>query len=346
MDFRRVYNYRIDWIISFVAVAHHGGFSAAAKVLYRSQPRVSSHVADLEQELGMRLLDRSVHPARLTPEGRALLPHAEEILQRLNVLADLAEGGGGAVRGEVLFGLYPSAAAYLFPLAVQSLRRTHPHVRLVLREGPSVQLSSALAGGDVDLAVRPVLPLVNDDRITSTVLWREPLVAVFRVDHPMAAASPLRLHQVASLPLVTIGEARDGHARQFETNLAFANAGLTPTIAAQTNQPQTLVSLVRHGIGVGVTNSLAMTTSNTEGVALVPLVDADCERVVALWWRADQVRSLAVDAVIDVVRSLPPPTWPWSAEPAARAPARPHPAAPGHRTAARPPAPPGRPAGQ
>lgn len=86
MDFGRIYNYRIDCIISFVAVAHHGGFSAAAKALYRSQPRVSSHVADLEQELGTLLLDRSGHPARLTPEGRALLPHAEEILWSLAVL--------------------------------------------------------------------------------------------------------------------------------------------------------------------------------------------------------------------------------------------------------------------
>ena len=112
--------------------------------------------------------------------------------------------------------------------------------------------------GYVDLAIRPVLPLVNDDRVASSVLWKEPLVAVFRRDHPLAHASSLRLHQVASLSLVTIGESRDGHARQFETNLAFANAGLSPTIAVQTNQPQTLVSLVRHGLGVGVTNGLAI----------------------------------------------------------------------------------------
>jgi DNA-binding transcriptional LysR family regulator len=340
MDFRRVNKYRLDWIISFVAVAHHGGFSAAAKALYRSQPRVSSHVADLEQELGAKLLDRSVHPARLTPEGRALLPHAEEILQRLNVLADLADRGGGAVRGDVLLGVYPSAAAYLFPPAFLTVQRTHPHVRLVLREGPSVALSSALANGDIDLAIRPVLPLVNDDHVTSTVLWREPLVAVFRRDHPLAPASCLRLHQVATLPLVTIGESRDGYARQFETNFAFANAGLTPTIALQTNQPQTLVSLVRHGLGVGVTNSLAMTTANIDGVALVPLVDAHCERVVALWWRTDQVRSLAVEAVRDVICTLAAPRWPWSGDPDATGAARDsgHPSAGPRRKLTHPPA--------
>jgi DNA-binding transcriptional LysR family regulator len=310
MDFLGVYHYRIDWIVSFVAVAHHGGFSAAAKALYRSQPRVSSHIADLEQELGVKLLDRSVHPAVLTPEGRALLPHAEEILHRLNVLADLT---GGAIRGEVRLGAYPSAAAYLYPLAARALQRAHPQVRLVLREGPSVALSGAVADGDVDLAIRPVLPLINDDRMVSTVLWREPLVAVFRADDPLARARAVRLGQIASLPLVTIGESDDAHARQYETNFAFAHAGLTPTIAAQTNQPQTLVSLVRHGMGTGVTNSLAMTTANVQGVALVPLADAYCERVVALWWRDDHVSSPATAAVRDVIATLPAPAWPWDA---------------------------------
>ena len=309
MEFRGLNHYRIDWLVSFVAVAHHGGFSTAAKVLFRSQPRVSSHVADLEQELGVRLLDRSVHPAMLTPEGRALLPYAEEILERLSILAELT---GGALRGEVRLGVYPSAAAYLFPLAARRMQQSRPHVKLVLREGPSVALSSALVAGDVDLAIRPILPLVNDDRLARTILWREPLVVVLRPDHPLASAPYLRLNQIAALPLITIGESQDAYARQFETNLAFANAGLTPVIAAQTNQPQTLVSLVRHGFGSGVTNGLAMTTANVEGVILVPLTDAHCERVVALWWRTSQTTSPAADAVREVITALPAPRWPWA----------------------------------
>ncbi|MEU0738962.1 LysR family transcriptional regulator [Streptomyces sp. NPDC006134] len=309
MDIRNLHHYRIDWIVSFVAVAHHGGFSAAAKALYRSQPRVSSHVAELERLLGTRLLDRSVQPAVLTPEGRGLLPHAEEILRRLGMLADLA---GGTVRGEVRLGAYPSAASYLYPLAVRALRTAHPHVRLVLREGPSVDLGADLVEGAVDLAVRPLHPLVNSDKVVSRVLWREPLVAVFRENHPLARAASVRLSQIAALPVVSIGESGEGHGRQYETNLAFATAGLNPTIVAQTNQPQTLISLVRHGMGAGVTNSLAMTTANTEGVALVPIADPDCERVVALWHRSAGVVSPAVTAVHRTITALPAPVWPWT----------------------------------
>ncbi|WP_369201791.1 LysR family transcriptional regulator [Streptomyces sp. PU-14G] len=309
MDIHNAYHYRIDWVVSFVAVARHGGFSAAAKALYRSQPRVSSHVAELERLLGARLLDRSVQPAVLTPEGRALLPHAEEILRHLNILADLT---GGTVRGEVRLGAYPSATSHLYPLAVRALRDAHPHVRLVLREGPSVELGGALADGEVDLIIRPLHPLVSADHVTHRILWREPLVAVVREGHPLARARSAQLAQIASLPVISIGDSDQGYGHQYEANLAFAGVGLNPTIAARTNQPQTLISMVRHGLGTGVTNSLAMTTANTEGVSLVPIADARCERVVALWWRTNGVSSPAVEAVRQVIARLPVPQWPWN----------------------------------
>ncbi len=314
MDFRNIVNYHVEWIVAFVAVAEYGGFSAAAKALYRSQPRISNHVAALEQQLGIRLFDRSVHPAALTPEGRALLPLAQQLLQRLAVLSELGSGTS-TVRGEVRIGTYPSAAAYLFPLAVRRLQRTHPDIRLVLREGASVALGAALVSADIDLAVRPVMPLLSDSRLASRVLWREPLVAVLAAGHQFAGAPYLRLAQIARSPLITIGESADGVGRQFEANLAFAQAGLSPTIAFQTNQPQTLVSLVRHGLGVGVTNALAMTTANTDGVALVPLADALCERRVALWWRVDRTGSTAVDAVRKAIAGIPGPRWPWGERP-------------------------------
>ncbi|WUI04142.1 LysR family transcriptional regulator [Spirillospora sp. NBC_00431] len=308
MDLSSAHHYRIDWIASFVAVARHGSFSAAARTLYRSQPRVSSHVAALERLVGRRLVDRSVHPSILTPEGRGLLPHAEEIIRRLDLLAETA---AGSVCGTVRLGCYPSVAAYLYPRAVRALRDTHPQVRLVLHEGPSLEIGEQLAGGGVDLAVRPLHPLVNSDEVTSEVLWREPLVAVFRADHPLAREAEVSLAQAARLPVISIGESDDGHGRQYETNLAFANHGLHPVISERTNQPQTLISLVRHGLGVGITNALAMTTANTEGVRLVPITGAGFERVVAVWWRLGEGVSPAVEAVRDCLRRLAPPAWPW-----------------------------------
>jgi DNA-binding transcriptional LysR family regulator len=280
----------MDWLVSFVAVARYGGFSAAGKAVNRGQSRISEHVAELERALGVQLFDRSAHPARLTPEGRALLPRAEEILRSVQHLQ-----AGGDVR----FGAYPSAAAWLFP---QVVRRLPDSIRLLLAEGPSVELEDGLVRGDIDLAVRPVHPLVADDCLTHEVLWREPLTAVFPEHHPLAASTSVSLEQLAELPLVSIGES--GGPRQYESHLAFASKGLAPESAFRTNQPQTLLSLVRHGLGVGVTNELAVTTANLDGVRLVPIHDAGVERQVALFTRRDRPASPALDRVIEAVKAV------------------------------------------
>lgn len=305
---RDAHKYRIDWLISFAAVAEHGGFSAAAKALYRSQSRVSTHVADLEQALGARLFDRSAHPPQLTPEGRVLRKNLEEILRRLDALGNVSSGSAPPT-GQVLVGCYPSVAAYLFPQAVLRLRRSTPGISLVLHEGHADDLDAALVAGDVDLVVRPTLPVIGEGTFMHRVLWREPLVAVVNRAHPMAGATGVRLRQIAEQPLITMGWKKGGRARQLETNLAFANAGLSPTIVYQTHHPQTLVSLVRHGLGVALVNSLAATTSNLDGVSLVPVADTECDRVVAVWWRADHPRSAAIEAVRDAMLAVPPPRF-------------------------------------
>ncbi|MDX6246888.1 MAG: hypothetical protein QOF10_248 [Kribbellaceae bacterium] len=298
MDLTAAYGYRLDWIVSFVAVARHGGFSAAAKASFRSQSRISEHVAELEKAVGVQLFDRTAHPAALTPEGRALLPHAEEILTRLGDLST------GVVRGHVRFGAYPSAAAWLFP---QVAVRLPAEVRLLLHEGPSIDLESALARGELDLAIRPVHPLVASEQLTHEVLWTEPLVAVFAETHPLAGKDSVSLGELADLPLISIGESAG--ARQFESHLAFASAGLNPASVYRTNQPQTLLSLVRHGLGTGVTNALAVTTANLTGVRLVRIRDSGVERQVALFLLRDRPRTPALDAVIQAINDVPPPMF-------------------------------------
>lgn len=320
MHLRDAHKYRIDWLISFAAVADHGGFSAAAKALYRSQSRVSTHVADLEQALGARLFDRSSHPPQLTPEGRVLRQHLEEILRRLDALGEVS-AGSATVSGQVQVGCYPSVAAYLFPQVVLRLQRSDPGISLVLHEGHAQDLDAALHSGEVDLVVRPTLPVMENGRYVHRVLWREPLVAVVNRGHPLANATGVRLRQIAEQPLITMGWKEGGRARQLETNLAFANAGLSPTTVYQTHHPQTMVSLVRHGLGVALVNSLAATTSNLDGVTLVPVTDTDCDRVVSVWWWGDHPRSAAIEAVRDAMLAVPPPRFSRGEHTPVRAPA-------------------------
>jgi DNA-binding transcriptional LysR family regulator len=125
--------------------------------------------------------------------------------------------------------------------------------------------------------------------------------------HPLPASS-ISLAELADLPLISIGEVSG--PRQFESHLAFASAGLNPLNVFQTNQPQTLLSLVKHGLGTGVTNALAVATANLDGVRLVPIRDAGVERSVAVFLHRKRPRSPALEKVVDAIRAVPPPTWP------------------------------------
>jgi LysR family hydrogen peroxide-inducible transcriptional activator len=301
--------YRLDWIVSFVAVAEHRGFSAAAAALYRSQPRVSVQVAELENALGVRLFDRSTHPARLTAQGRELLPHAQAMLGSLQSMRSTASRSDGVPRGEVRVGLYPSAAVYLLPRLLKTLRERYPEITFTLHEGSTGELGSALLDGRTDLAVRPLLPAVHSDRLRHDPLWSEPLVAVVGEDHPLAAQRSTCIADLAELPLITAGESDAVDQSQSETTAAFNRNGMTPRIVQQTNQPQTLTALVRSGLGVGITNSMAMAVSNVDGVCTLPIRDAHCERQVGLWWHVDRPETAAQRTVRDVLAAVPAPRW-------------------------------------
>ncbi|HVX46363.1 MAG TPA: LysR family transcriptional regulator [Mycobacteriales bacterium] len=306
---RTGFEYRLDWIVSFVAVAEHQGFSAAAAALYRSQPRVSVQVAELENALGVRLFDRSTHPAKLTAQGRELLPHAQAMLGSLQSMCSTASHSDGVPRGEVRVGMYPSAAAFLLPRLLKMLRKLYPEITFTLYEGTSLDLEAALLDGRIELAIRPLMPAVRSERLTHSLLWREPLVAVVEDEHPLAAQRSTCIGDLAELPLITIGESNAVDQPQFETTAAFSQSGMTPRIVLQTNQPQTLTALVRSGLGVGITNSMAMAVSKLDGVCTLPIRDARCERQVGVWWHADRPETAAQRTVREIMSAVPTPRW-------------------------------------
>ncbi|HLI00845.1 MAG TPA: LysR family transcriptional regulator [Acidimicrobiales bacterium] len=301
-DWQTALQFKLDWLASFVAVAEGGSFSTAGASLYRSQSRISEHVADLERALGVKVFDRSVRPVGLTPEGRALLPGCKEILK---IVASISQVGAWAkddLGGEVRIGLYPSAAIFLFPILVKLVAAAHPGIRLRLWEGSTISIEEALLDGEIDIGVRALLPPPETPRLRHHLLWREPLVAVVPADDPLARRTRVALPDLVGRPLVMIGDAFGRGGSHFEAYQAFDRAGLVPDVAYQTSEPQTLVSLVANGLGTGITNALAMQVSNLSGVAAVPIAGAGCQRETAVWWRGARPNSPAAEVVLDLAK--------------------------------------------
>lgn len=300
---------RLEWLVSFLAVVDTGGFGAAAQATHRSQPRVSSHVAALERAVGIVLFDRSKRPVELTRAGTALALHARTVLRQIELAeSDMAQWRDGS-RGLVHLGCYPSASsAFVAPLLIQ-VAQLAPEIGVSLVERSTLELDQASMHGEIDLYLRPMQP-PPPEGVRTHRLWREDTVLVAPDDHPLVSEAvvdvPIEIPALQGQPLISIGRIGEADLPSFETYASFraANTVLEPVQA--TNQPQTLVSMVRAGLGLGVTNRLAVVMTDTSGVRLRQ-VRAAHDREVAVCWTEDTVPSPASATLLDIIRAAPLP---------------------------------------
>src|SRR3954466_3040694 len=134
-------------------VAAHGSFSAAAVALRITQSAVSQHVAALEREVGLTVVERGTRPVELTEAGHALVRHARAILGRLDGAKQELGEIAGRRRGRLRFGSFPTALAPRAPSALAAFRRRHPDVTLILVDDHLQRLLPRLEGGELDLAL-------------------------------------------------------------------------------------------------------------------------------------------------------------------------------------------------
>ena len=148
----------LDWLETFLAVVDRGGFTAASEHVHRSQSRVSAHIAGLERELGVRLIDRTRRPATVTPAGQVLARHAREIVAGVGS-ARSAVGALRAMDSESLSVLTtPCIGGSLLPGVVAELADRHPGVRITLTEQSRDEVERSFPADGVAVAVLPTLP--------------------------------------------------------------------------------------------------------------------------------------------------------------------------------------------
>jgi DNA-binding transcriptional LysR family regulator len=136
-----------------VAVARHGSVTAAARELNYAQPSVSHHLARLEAETGVRLIQRAGRGIRLTDAGRLLADRAAEVLGRLDAAENELAAHAGLRAGRVRLAAFPSALGTIVPAAAAMLRAEHPGMDLRLTEAEPPEALRMLRAGYVDVAL-------------------------------------------------------------------------------------------------------------------------------------------------------------------------------------------------
>jgi DNA-binding transcriptional LysR family regulator len=295
------------WLKSFLAVADCGGFGAATLALHLSQSRVSAHMAALEHVLGVTLFDRKARPICTTEAGELFRGHALTALLELQRGVEAARRTLDNLVAHVTIGSYPSVSSTYLPAVLQELQARHPGVTVGLCEGNAATLEEMVAKGTVDLAFRPLLPKMRETTLCHRTIWREDIVAVMRENDPLAQQASISIDDVLSRPLIgnPAGSEEDGGG--FDVRNSLGEAAARANIAYLTDQPATLVALVRAAFGVGVINRLALHTTSTEGLTIRTIDSPTAQRNVALFWLRRREDSAVVKAFLDAQHRAPLP---------------------------------------
>lgn len=239
----------------FVAVAEELHFGRAAERLNIAQPPLSQQIRALEEELGVRLFDRSNRRVRLTEAGATFLGRARRILDSAELAAGEARRAARGELGRIAVGIMSSAMLPTFPSILRRYRSEWPDVEITFDQFHSNEQLHAVGEGRIDLgfvdiAMRDSIE-VNGVDVRIEPLWRETLMAALPLEHRLAGRRSLALSELAEDPFVMMP--RLPATGLYDRVIQFCQAaGFSPAVRQEASQLPAVVTLVAAGVGVAL----------------------------------------------------------------------------------------------
>ena len=168
----------------FITVAEELNFSKAALKLYTAQPSLSQQIKDLEEDVGVRLLNRTKRKVELTDEGAVFLEQARLTLAQADKAVAMARQVSQAKQQMLRIGFVPVAEMKIFPYVLPNLRLQNSDLKIELLSLNNNEQMKALKKGDIDIAF--TRHNFTSEEIESTFVLREPLMFILPKDHPLA----------------------------------------------------------------------------------------------------------------------------------------------------------------
>lgn len=283
----------------FRVLAQTLNFTRAAEQLHIAQPPLSRQIQQLEDELGVPLLERG-RPLRLTEAGRFFNEHASQLLEQLQRISDDTRRMGRADKRWLGIGFAPSTLYGALPELIRRLR-AFGDIEVGLSELITLQQLEALKSGRIDIGFGRLL--FDDPAVTQFVLREDPLVAVLPTGHALLG-QPVTLAQLAQEPFVLYpGSPRPSYADHVLG--LFAKRGLSIHVAQMSNELQTTIGLVAAGIGVALVPG-SVQRLHRDDIGYAPLLDEHATSPIVVSYRAgDQSQLLA--QVLGELKGLPLP---------------------------------------
>src|SRR5579884_140697 len=240
----------------FRTVATQASFRKAAELLHLSQPAVSQHIQSLEEELGLRLFDRSGARISLTPAGKLLLRYAERAARVLDEAKTALLKLQGEVSGDLQLGASTTIAQYILPRILGAFLKDNPRVKLSVLSGNTEEIVALLLKGAIMLGMIEGPPLSKE--VHTEKFLDDRMVLIAPRSHEWSGMSSVSLASLREVPLL-LREQGSGSRRVVEQAIRKAGLSLNQLhIAMELDSTEAILSGVEAGLGLGFVSEWAI----------------------------------------------------------------------------------------
>jgi LysR family nitrogen assimilation transcriptional regulator len=281
----------------FVQIVDSGSITRAAAAAGIAQPALSQQLAVLENELKVKLLERSASGVTPTRAGQVLYTRAQQILRQYEDLRAAVHREVQPLSGAVTLGMSPTMVPRFALTLIERVCTQHPEMHLQIREEGSAVLHELLVTGRIELSISPTRP--DNEVLVGEEIMSEPLIIMYPSAWDLSNAS---LQQLADLPWVV---PRKPNSIRSIVDGVFAAASLVPRVIVELDSLQNVIETVRRGLGVGAMVEGVIATDLENGVLCArPLGTVSPLRPMYLAHRKGQPLAPPAQFVYDALREI------------------------------------------
>jgi DNA-binding transcriptional LysR family regulator len=261
----------IRHLLHFVALAEEGQFTAAARRMNIVQSGLSVTIKELEQELGVQLVNRTTRTVSLTDAGEVFLEYARSGLVTLNDGIEAVRSRDGVVRGRLHLGILQSLGPYVdLPLLLKTFRTRYPQVEFSVRSLGTDKIPALVRSGYVDLSFHALVNKKTWAGITIIPFAQDSLVAICSSTHALAERRSVSLELMSKEKFVDLTPER---ALRALVDRAFLQNNLRRDSVYQVSDVETMLHFVAGGLGVSIVPSaLARTSAHSKQLHVLPIM--------------------------------------------------------------------------
>lgn len=285
-----------------LAVAEHQNFTKAAEKTFVTQPTLSMQIQKLEDELDIKIFNRSKKPIELTEIGKKIVSQARNIVSEASRMKDVVDQEKGFIGGEFKLGIIPTIMPTLLPMFLKNFTKKYPKVHLKIEELTTTEIISKIKDGHLDAAIAAT-PL-HQEKIKERVIYFEPFVGYIPENHRLFNHKNI---DPSDLDLSDILLLEDGHCfRDGIINLCKAfKDNADEKFQLESGSFETLVKLSNEGLGMTLLPYLhTLDLSEYQTKYIRHFTDPKPAREVSLIYRKSELKMQIVDALYDIISGI------------------------------------------